>query len=239
MKTVAPELVSILIPAYNAERWVAKAIRSALDQTWPRKEIIVVDDGSTDGTLSTARAFERGTVKVVTQPNQGAPAARNRALDLAQGDYMQWLDADDLLEPHKISRQMWVARGLSDQHVLSCPFGTFFYRAERARFERTALWRNLSPADYFVTRFEHNVFLQTSVWLVSRALTDAAGPWTETDSPDDDGEYFCRIVLKSAGATFVEGARTYYRVGNFAGVNQSRTSQAQTALLRSKMKCIG
>ena len=99
-------LVSILIPAYNAERWIADTIRSALAQTWPRKEIIIVDDGSTDRTLAVARQFASRNLSVVTQQNQGASAARNKALELCQGDYIQWLDADDLLSPNKVTRQM-------------------------------------------------------------------------------------------------------------------------------------
>src|SRR5438477_8120607 len=99
-------LVSILIPAYNAERWIADTIRSALGQTWLRKEIIVVDDGSRDRTLSIAQRFSSKSVSVVTQENQGASAARNRALALSQGESIQWLDADDLLAPDKIAKQV-------------------------------------------------------------------------------------------------------------------------------------
>src|SRR6266404_1919322 len=99
-------LVSILIPAYNAEAWIVDTIRSALGQTWPRKEIIVVDDGSRDQTLSIARQFASETVSVVSQENQGAAAARNKAFEMSQGDYIQWLDADDLLSPDKIAKQM-------------------------------------------------------------------------------------------------------------------------------------
>src|SRR6516225_1986814 len=99
-------LVSILIPAYNAQEWIADTIRSAIEQTWPCKEIIVVDDGSTDGTTEVARRFVSKEVAVVSIKNQGAAAARNHALQLSQGDYIQWLDADDLLAPNKIERQL-------------------------------------------------------------------------------------------------------------------------------------
>ncbi|PYK71260.1 MAG: hypothetical protein DME42_11085 [Verrucomicrobia bacterium] len=78
-------LVSILIPAYNAERWIGDTIQSALAQTWPRAEVIIVDDGSRDRTFQTARQFASKTVSVVTQENQGASAARNRAFELSQG----------------------------------------------------------------------------------------------------------------------------------------------------------
>jgi glycosyltransferase involved in cell wall biosynthesis len=233
------ELVSILIPAHNVERWLGDTIRSALAQTWPRTEIIVVDDGSTDGTLAIARSFAGKSVRVVTQPNTGAPAARNKAFELAQGTFIQWLDADDLLDPNKIRAQMEVAGELGDRLVLlSGAFGTFYHRPEKAVFAATSLWRDMTPVEYFVTRFLDNVYFQTGVWLVSRELSEEAGPWTDVDSPDDDGEYFCRIATKGVGVKFVGGARAYYRVGNYRALNKARSPQALTALYRSKVKCI-
>jgi glycosyltransferase involved in cell wall biosynthesis len=234
-----PELVSILIPAYNAEEWLPATIQSALVQTWPRTEVIVVDDGSKDGTLATARAFESKKVKVVTQPNSGAPAARNKAFELAQGTQIQWLDADDLLDPGKVSVHMQAAREIDNPRVmLAGSFGTFFYRAAKAVFAPTSLWCDLSPVDYLVTRFRDNVYFQTGAWLVSRELSEATGPWTEFGSPDDDGEYFCRMVTKSQGVKFVPDARIYYRVGNYGALNKARSATAQTALFGSKVKCI-
>src|ERR1700722_5430389 len=99
-------LVSILIPAYNAQEWIVDTIRSAIAQTWQRKEIIVVDDGSSDGTAIVAQRFASKEVTVVSTENQGAAAARNRALQHCKGDYIQWLDADDLLARDKIERQL-------------------------------------------------------------------------------------------------------------------------------------
>src|SRR5882724_5359568 len=131
------ELVSILIPAYNAERWIAEAVRSALGQTWPRTELVIVDDGSTDKTLDACKTSEGKGVKIITQPNRGAAAARNTALAAAQGSFIQWLDADDVLHPEKIARQMKVAHILSDpRFVLSGPHGVFHRRLERAAFVR-------------------------------------------------------------------------------------------------------
>src|SRR5262252_8996544 len=96
-------LVSILIPSFNAERWIRQTLESAVNQDYSHKEVILVDDGSTDRTLEIARTFESRVVRVIAQSNSGAPAARNRALAHAQGEYIQWLDADDLLAPSKIS----------------------------------------------------------------------------------------------------------------------------------------
>jgi len=233
------ELISVLIPAYNSERWLAGTLRSVLAQTWPRLEVIVVDDGSRDATLAVARTFEGKQVKVVTQPNQGACAARNHAFSLAQGTYIQWLDADDLLHPDKISAQMRVASELADRSVLlSGPFATFYFRPERATFVPSTMWADFPPVEYFLTRFTNNVFLQTGAWLTSRELATAAGDWTDVHSPDDDGEYFCRVVAAGTGVKFVRDAMAYYRVGNYGSVNKSRSARAETALFGSKVKCI-
>src|SRR5271166_3102837 len=128
-------LVSILIPAFNAEAWIGDTIRSALAQTWQRKEIIIVDDRSTDQTLTLARRFASKEVVVVTQENQGASAARNHAFSLSQGDYIQWLDADDLLSPDKIAKQMAPAEeSLSTRTLFSSGWGYFRYRTDLAKF---------------------------------------------------------------------------------------------------------
>ncbi len=76
-------LVSILIPCYNAERWIGQAIESALGQTWPNKEVIVVDDGSTDGSLEVIKSFG-DRIKWETGPNRGGNVARNRLLELSR-----------------------------------------------------------------------------------------------------------------------------------------------------------
>jgi glycosyltransferase involved in cell wall biosynthesis/peptidoglycan/xylan/chitin deacetylase (PgdA/CDA1 family) len=205
-------LVSILIPAFNAQEWIADTLRSAIAQTWERKEIIVVDDGSSDQTLAIARQFESDCVRVVTQENQGAAAARNTAFSLSQGAYIQWLDADDLLAPDKIARQMKALdQCRSKRTLLSSAFGRFMYRWYRAEFVPTALWSNLSPTEWLLCKMGQNLYMQTATWLVSRELTEAAGPWDTRLLSDDDGEYFCRVLLASDGVRFVPEARVYYR----------------------------
>src|ERR1700694_3446256 len=99
-------MVSILISAYNAEEWIGYTLQSAVAQTWQRKEIIVVDDGSTDRTAEVARRFASKEVAVVSTANKGLSAAVNHAYQLSRGDYIQELDADDLLAPDKIERQL-------------------------------------------------------------------------------------------------------------------------------------
>jgi hypothetical protein len=215
-------LVSILIPSFNAEPWIKETLDSAVSQDYPHKEVIIVDDGSTDQTLEIARTFESSSVRLITQPNAGAPAARNKALAHAQGEYIQWLDADDLLAPTKITNQMKECERVQNERVLfSCPFASFYTRWKKARLWQSRLYRDLTPSDYFLIKFSYDAFFQPSCWLASRTLSDLAGPWWELKSPDDDGEYFCRVVAASEGIHFVPEARCYWRIGHKQSVSSS------------------
>jgi len=213
--------VSILIPAHNAGKWIAETIRSAAKQTWACKEIIIVDDGSTDNTISIARQFASPSIAVISQPNQGASAARNTAFALCQGDYIQWLDADDVLAPDKIARQLEALRLCESKHtLLSCAWGRFVKRPERAHFTPTALWCDLSPVEWMVRKMEQNIYMQTTAWLVSRELAEAAGPWDTRLWVDDDGEYFTRVILASDSVRFIPEAKTYYRASGSDSLSQ-------------------
>jgi glycosyltransferase involved in cell wall biosynthesis len=236
-------LVSILIPAYNAEPWIGETLQSALDQTWERKEIIVVNDGSTDQTLASARRFEAAAVKVASQANQGASAARNTALGLCQGDFIQWLDADDLLARDKIERQMAVVdRGCGRRTLLSSAWGRFGFRVSKARFSPTALWRDLVPVEWLLGKLGQNLYMMNASWLVSRELTEAAGPWDTRLSTDDDGEYFCRVLLASDGVRFVPEAKAYYRQSSFGSLSHlgqsDRRLESQLLSMQRHIACL-
>jgi glycosyltransferase involved in cell wall biosynthesis len=218
-------LVSILIPAYNAQEWVADSIRSAIAQTGAHTEIIVVDDGSTDRTLDVAQQFASRGVTVVSQRNQGAAAARNTALSLSRGDYIQWLDADDLLGHGKIAKQLAVEEACGrTKTLLSAEWGRFWYRTSRGQFVPTALWCDLTPTEWLRRKLALNLHMQTATWLVSRELTDAAGPWDTRLLGDDDGEYFCRVLLHSARVKFVPGAQVFYRAVGPSSLSYMRRS---------------
>jgi len=100
-----PGLVSIIIPCYNAERFLAETLQSAFAQNYPNTEVIIVDDGSIDGTPDLIRAYA-DRVRAEFGPNRGASAARNRGTALARGEFIQYLDADDLLTPDAVTRRV-------------------------------------------------------------------------------------------------------------------------------------
>lgn len=115
----AESLVSIVMPCYNAEAFVREAIESALGQTYPNVEVIVIDDGSTDDSLNVIKSF--GTrICWESGPNRGACSARNRGLGLAMGEFVQFLDADDLLLPSKLERQVPHAKAIGMDAISIC-----------------------------------------------------------------------------------------------------------------------
>lgn len=230
-------LVSILIPAYNAENLIAYTMQSAVGQTWPRKEIIVVDDGSRDGTAEVARRFASNNVKVVSTDNQGLSGAVNNAYRLCQGDYIQELDADDILAPDKIEKQLAALReGGSKRILLSGPWGSFRYRTSGARFVRSSLWQDLSPVDWLLRKMTENCHMQNATWLVSRELAEAAGPWDTRLQYDQDGEYFSRVLLASEGTLFVPEAKIFYRTSGSNRISLIGNSDVKKNALVCSMK---
>jgi glycosyltransferase involved in cell wall biosynthesis len=206
-------LVSILIPCYNSEKWIVETLQSALDQTWQNKEIIIVDDGSSDNSLLIAKQFESKNVNVISQGNKGASTARNRALMEAQGDFIQYLDADDLLANDKIEIQIKQLEQQSPDYIASGSWARFFDVPTEAKFTPELVWDDMSPIDWLVCSWQGGGMMPVHGWLVPHSIIEAAGYWNENLSLNDDGEYFCRVILASKGIKFCECAKSFYRSG--------------------------
>ena len=229
-------LVSIVIPAYNVERTVGEAIQSAIGQTWPRKEIIVVDDGSTDRTAEIVDRFGPA-VTLVSSRNRGLSAAVNLGVQHCRGDYIQELDADDLLTPDKIERQLSVLRaGDSKRILLSSSWAGFYYRTQNARFVNNALCQDLSPVEWLQRKMSENLYMQNATWLVSRELVEAAGPWDTRLNYDQDGEYFARVLACSTGTRFVSGTGVFYRASGPGSISYIGNSDEKKESLLLSMQ---
>lgn len=227
--------VSILIPAYNAENSIVATIESALGQTWPNTEIVVVDDGSRDATHEIASRFQARGVIAHRQENRGAAAARNTALKLCHGEFIQYLDADDLLSPNKIAVQMARLAATQRPCIASCAWGKFQDCPQRAVVVPQDLHRDLDPIDWLIKSWTGGGMMQTACWLASRATIDAAGPWNEQlpGNPNDDGEFFCRVLLHCEQVLYCPQALVFYRTPGIASVSQVRSRQQAQSLLGS------
>jgi glycosyltransferase involved in cell wall biosynthesis len=214
-------LVSIIVPIYNAEKYLESTLHSAIAQTWSHKEIILVDDGSTDNSLTIAKKYECSFIKVYSQGNSGASAARNKGIAEAEGDFLQFLDADDLLAPDKISRQMAVISDRADALAI-CPVVHFNSDMEHHlaalspdEYELRFYRESKRPFEFLLNLYgvHHNQgsMIPIHSWLTPVSIVKKAGLWNEELSLNDDGEFFCRMAVNSAAIINVPDTVCYYR----------------------------
>ena len=227
--------VSIIIPIYNAARWLAATLTSVAAQSYQHLDILLVDDGSTDDSRAIAAAFvaTRTDARLLSQSNRGASAARNLGLSLARGAFVQFLDADDLLAPGKIERQVELLQRCGVRAVASGAWARFTDDPDQARFSPMPNWRDMSGAEFLQLNFEHQAMMHPAAWLVPRSLIDASGGWDESLSLNDDGEFFARVVLAADRIVFCEEARSYYRSNLSTSLSRRRDRGALESLFRS------
>ncbi len=234
--------VSVLIPAYNAGPYIEQTLASVVGQTWPHVEVIVVDDGSRDDTLAKARRYASDQVQVVSQANAGASAARNRAFALATGDYIQYLDADDLLHPDKIRAQLQCLAQHPEAKLSASAWGMFYDEPDEQSLRPTVLWQDYhDPVQWLVTAWENGVWMQPSAWLTHRSLIEAAGPWDEQISLHDDGEFFSRVLLQTRDIIFCEAAKSFYRKGlqdSLSSIKSEKATKSHLAVCQSYEKSL-
>jgi hypothetical protein len=218
--------VSIVIPCRNGAAWLGAAIESCLGQTWPNLQIVVVDNGSNDGSFDLAKHYEARGITVLTCERAGASAARNVGLRHADGDLIQFLDADDMLDTDKIRRQVERLNAAPAASVASGAWAHFAHDPNEAVFTPEAVWRDFVPAEFLIASWLGGGMMPNFAWLAPHAVIERAGPWNETLSVNDDGEFFCRVVLASSGIVFCADARGHYRAAGAPTLSKRRDSGA-------------
>ena len=225
--------VSILIPCFNAAPYLAAALDSILAQNYPNIETIVVDDGSTDGSAEVLRRYEgRGVIAVAGQ-HRGQCAAANAAYARATGELIKFFDADDILEPGMIARQVGRISGRTD--VIAMGEWRRFYGAapDAAPFPPLPMYRDAGPVDWLVQEWQNaRPMMQCGLWLIPRRIIDARGLWDERLSLINDFEYFTRLLLGADGIVYSPGARLHYRSGNAGSLSGAKSrAAAESAFL--------
>jgi len=188
-----PGLVSTIIPVFNRPSQLREAVSSVVAQDYRPIEIIVVDDGSTDDTLATARALEAGhpgTVRVLTKANGGPGLAREHGRISALGEFIQYLDSDDVLLPGKFSGQVAALRAQPDAGVA---YGITQFRDATGQLHAGAHKATGELIQAMFPRFLLERWWETATPLYRSAVCDQAGPWTDL-SLEEDWEYDCRIA---------------------------------------------
>jgi glycosyltransferase involved in cell wall biosynthesis len=205
-------LCSIVIPCFNKQAYVASAIKSALAQG-DIAEVVVIDDGSTDASLDEIRRFD-GRIIWETGLNRGGSAARNRGLALSRGQFIQFLDADDLLPKGKLAKQLAVLmeEDASTRSLAFCPWSTFHDNGCVDSPIPQRYWHTFQNGiDLLLGIWTYGGFFPPHAWLTPRILIDAAGPWDERLTGDDDGEFFGRVLIQASQVFFTSNTHVLYR----------------------------
>jgi glycosyltransferase involved in cell wall biosynthesis len=226
-------LVSFLTPAYNAAAYLADTVRSALAQTWPRVEMIIVNDGSRDDTLAVARSIRDPRVKVVDQENSGQSASENRAFRESQGEYVFHLDADDLITPNKAEVQVRRLLEAEPGCVSFGRWGRFYEDPAKTRFVPERFWRDIAPVDLHVEMWERLSMIQGGCYLLPRSLVERAGPWDESLSLINDFDFFPRVLLQAPRMLFCPEAVLYYRSNLPTSLSGSKSTAAWDSAFRA------
>ena len=227
----------MLIPCYNAERYIGETLESVFRQTWLDLEVIVVDDGSTDQSAKVVQGFARPNLKLLRQANAGQTAALNVCLAHASGDFVQYLDADDLISPDKIARQM-VRLEEYPRSVASAEWGRFYRDPGETTFVPEPVWRDLDPLDWLaMSRADGLGMMFPALWLIPMDIIREVGPWAEDLTLNNDAEYFTRVLLATERVRFCPGARCYYRSGLAGSLSRNKTPAAWSSQYRVVSLC--
>jgi hypothetical protein len=227
-------LVSTIVPVHNRAELLREAVASVLAQTYRPIEIVVVDDGSTDGTAAAADALAAAhprEIRVVHQANGGPGLAREAGRQAARGEFVQYLDSDDVLLPDKFALQV---SGLRNDPRSGVAYGYTRYRDAEGRSEAQPWKGSGTRVETMFPSFLRERWWDTPTPLYRAAVCDAAGPWTDLQR-EEDWEYDCRIAALGTRlcfcAAFVAEVRDHRgsRLGRGGALDPARLAERARA----------
>ncbi len=199
--------VSVIIPAYNAERYIAEAVDSVLAQTWPDVECIVVDDGSTDRTSDIVKRYG-DRVKYFYQKNAERSAARNRGITESSGAFIAFLDADDYIAPKKVEEQITF---LDTHPECDVVYSRVLYFRDKGSRSFHEINRPSLTGD-ILDKLLYRNFINLSSPLLRRAVIDNCGGFDTSLSYNEDWEFWLRLAVSGIRFGFVDACHLFYRV---------------------------
>jgi glycosyltransferase involved in cell wall biosynthesis len=201
------KLVSIIIPCYNASKWIAEAIDSCLHQTYSNIEIIVIDDGSKDDSLEIIKSYSNNIIWRHI-PHTGANHARNISLSICKGEYVQFLDADDYILPEKIKRQVDFLESTGAdivygdwRHQYHYSNGTYTQGDIKISGQQTDILESLLGTWW----------VAVAALLYRRKAIERSNGWDESFSTAQDRDFFISLVMRGAKVVYQPGCYSIYR----------------------------
>lgn len=216
--------ISVVIPAYNAEKFINRAIDSVLAQTLPVDEIIVINDGSTDNTAEIVKAYGQA-VRYIQQENAGVSAARNRGIEEASGNWITFLDADDEWLPEKLAMQCEVLQRNPDLKWVLCNFVWEFVQKKQTRVSLDAgeVEKILNGKEYFDCYFDAFILGATSCsdsMMIKRDVFEICGRFKQGMQFAEDSDMWFRIAYHWPRIGYVSKPLAIYHYGTPTSLSQ-------------------
>lgn len=202
------KLVSILIPAYNAERYIAESLRSATSQTYRDIEIIIVDDGSTDKTKETILSLSDPRVRFFSQENKGIAKTRNRLLKEAKGDYVTFLDSDDIYLSDKVEKEARFLDSRPDYFAVYSDLRYFFDGAPNKFYKHKYTF----PSGDIFSELLRKQFITNTTLMFRRAVVDKIGYFDENTREVEDWNYFLKMARAGMLFGFIDEVLVHFRL---------------------------
>lgn len=221
-------LISVIIPTYNRAELLEKALLSVVRQSYQNLEVIVIDDASSDETLSVVNKFGSGKIIYHRNPvNKGVAYSRNKGMSIARGDFIALLDDDDLWQEKKIQRQLETALSLPKDTFICCN-GTCQGWKKNVLDPALSLGYIANKAGFFPVR-EHISY--PSSWFFTREIAKAVGPFNESLYAWEDQDYFIRMCLKFPVYFLNEMLVAWNRVGQHLSAISEKHIEAKEKFL--------
>lgn len=210
-----------------------------MSQTYKKTEVIVVNDDSTDRSGALLEKYKDRGVKVVTEKCGSASKARNRALLEAQGKYIKFFDADDIISSKMIEQQITRLNGRRDAVAFS-EWGRFYGDKSTFKSVPESIWRDMEAKEWLVKAWRRaRPMMQPGMFLIPKEILDKTGGWNEELTLTDDFEFFARVICNSKDVLFTPKAILYYRSGIPGSLSDQKSRNAMESHYYSLLQGTG
>lgn len=233
-------LLSIIIPVFNRAHCIGETLQSIQQQEYTHWECIVVDDGSTDTSVETVAAFAKADsrIQLFERPQtlpKGANACRNYGFEQSKGDYINWLDSDDLMSPDKLICQVQRLIENPEPYQVSTAKWNKFTDTTAAILPREShINKDFNNGLELIEAFDHRApFFPCHSYLVSRVIITSSGLWNESLKINQDGEFFTRVLIHTKRVVHASKGMVYYRTPEAGSVSQLDSMMKAQAAVQS------
>jgi len=219
-------LVSIIIPCYNAENYIKKTIDSVLCQTYQNFEIIIVNDGSTDSSSKIIKTVKDGRIHLVEQKNKGVSYSRNNGIYLAKGEFIVFLDADDLLDPSFLEKRVF---RLSKSAAIACASSVILIDDKGNKIAKNKNYFAANKTSQ-ILEFNDEIVTCPSSYLFKAEFLKKNNFTFNKNLQSSADKYFLLEVLKQGEIELINDSPMYYRI-----LNESMSHKITTTLLKDQI----